>query len=203
MRGCAITAPALDVIGRVLAPSVLTNVPVAILTISPADPHLLLAPIPLAGAVAIVFFARVARGWAIYSACTDGLLLRISDGREGLLARLRPRAGSRSRTMLVVLLLPDMPGAVLAARALLRPRDYGLALAASTGGGLAVTLLVATRFDRQIDAVGEFVAAHPAGSTLIVVGLVVLGWALRHSPRPLRGQRRVCPSSSSRTISGR
>ena len=64
MAGIAVGA---DVLGRLLAPSLLKVWPLLVVSLSPSDPHLLLARVdPRALLVVVVVTVRIARALAVY-----------------------------------------------------------------------------------------------------------------------------------------
>ena len=180
VTAAAVAAPAADVVGRLLAPSLLATWPVAIVALSPSDPHVLLASGPSRVVLVLVAFtARLARAWAIFQT-TEHLADRA--GHAGLRRLLVPRGESRwSRRggIGAVLVLPGMVGAVVAARARLRPRLY-LGLAGfSTAAGLALTLTAARVFERQLVGGSAAIADHPLEATIVVGAIVVFGIVAR------------------------
>ncbi len=177
----AVAAPVADVTGRLLAPSLLATAPVVVVVLSPADPHLLLAAsesrIVL---VAIAFAVRLGRAWAIFRS-VDHLARR--DQHSAVRRLLLPERRNRWRHHTgigAVVLLPGMIGALVAARAQIRPRLFLGVAACSTAAGLALTLTAAHIFDEQLARATVVLTSHPAEFTLLV-GTAVLVSLLRRA----------------------
>ena len=200
LAGVAVAAPAADVLGRVLAPSLLATWPALIVALSPADPHLLLATGQSRLVLASIAFAtRLGRAWAIFRTA-EHLADRIGHG--ALRRLLLPRADRRWRHRTgigAVLLLPGMVGAVVAARSRLRPRLYLGVASVSTALGLALTLTAAHLLERQLAMVQRALTTHAPEATVLVGAVLLFGLVVRWrgavrpepgSPRGLLRSRR-------------
>ena len=175
VAGVAVAAPAADVVGRLLAPSLLATWPAVIVALSPSDPHLLLATGQSRLVLASIAFAtRLGRAWAVFRTA-EHLADRIGNGALCRLLASRADRPWRHRTGIgAVLLLPGMVGAVVAARNRLRPRLYLGVASVSTALGLALTLTAAQLLERQLAMVQRALTTHAPEAT-VVVGAVVLG----------------------------
>lgn len=175
----AVAAPVADVVGRLLAPSLLATAPAVVVALSPADPHLLLATTESRLVlVAIAFAVRLGRAWAIFRS-VDHLARRNRHSRFRHLLVPERRHRWRHHTGIgAVVLLPGMVGALIAARAQLNPRLFLGVAACSTASGLALTLTASHIFDEQLSRASAVLASHPTEFTLLV-GTVILVSLLR------------------------
>lgn len=171
----AVAAPVADVVGRLLAPSLLATAPTVVVALSPADPHLLLATTESRLIlVAIAFAVRLGRSWAIFRS-VDHLARRSQHPRLRLLVPRRENRWRHHTGIGAVVLLPGMVGALIAARAQLRPRVFLGVAAFSTAAGLALTFAAAHVFDEQLAHASAVLASHRTEFTLLVGTATLLG----------------------------
>ncbi len=180
----AVAAPFADVVGRLLAPSLLATAPVIVVALSPADPHLLLATSESRVVlVAIAFAVRLGRAWVIFRSL-EHFASRPHSPVRRLLMPERKNRWRRHTGVGAVVFLPGMVGAVIAARAKLNPRIFLSVAAFSTASGLAITLTASHIFEDQLARASAVLASHPTEFTLLV-GAVILGGLFRRWRRHL------------------
>lgn len=179
-------APIADLLGRLLAPTLLGTAPFAVVVLSPTDPHMLLAgpgPGVSTGVIALVLAARIGRAVAIYLALIDPRL----EPRNWLLRRLvtpvKQRPWTAYSSVVAVVLLPGMAGAVVAARHRMTAKTFLAILVSSTIAGVAITLTAASHFGGELTLVRSWVTSNPIPATGLILAITTAS-VLRRLRRP-------------------
>ena len=155
LAGAAVGA---DVVGRLLAPSLLGTWPLLVVALSPSDPHLLLARVePRALLIGTVLTARIGRAVLVYCAVATGLDRLRNDRLRRLLIPARKSRWAGRSAVVGVILLPGVAGAVVAARQRMRPVIYLVLLVGSMCAGVAITLTAATFVEAPLAHAADWV----------------------------------------------
>jgi hypothetical protein len=133
--------------------------------------------------IALVLAVRIGRAAAIYLALADSRL----EPRNRLLRRLlepvKQRRWTPHSSVVAVILLPGMAGAVVAARHRMTATTYLALLASSTVAGVAITLAAASHLRDELTLVRSWITANPIPATGLMLAVTTVSTLRRLRPK--------------------